>query len=135
MPLQVSVPADTALVIALYEVASPPVQLPAAEITSSRPDGIAGVVSDATTQAGIAGATVQLLDSDGNELAEVATDDNGAFALANLSPATDAVVVSAQGYSTSDLSQVSVPADTGLVVTLLPIPTPPDAPTNVVSGG
>jgi len=111
----------------------PPVQLPDATMPEPPTDGVAGVVLDVTTQAGIGGATVQLLDMDGNEVTEVTTDDSGAFALANLTLDTHELVVSAQGYAASDPLQVSVPADTGLVVALSPIAPPPDPATNEVS--
>jgi hypothetical protein len=79
-PLQIIVPADTGLQVALYTVAAP-VQLPPAMMSAPPPDGVSGMVSDATTQASIPGATLQLLDGDGNELADVTTDADCAFTL------------------------------------------------------
>ena len=42
---------------------------------------------NAATGADIAGATVEVLDSDGNELVEATTDDTGAFPVMILRPA------------------------------------------------
>jgi uncharacterized repeat protein (TIGR01451 family) len=50
------------------------------------PVGVAGVVYDANTGAQIAGATVEVLDSDGSELAEVTADETGAFTFGDLAP-------------------------------------------------
>jgi hypothetical protein len=99
------------------------------------PDGVAGMVSDATKQSSIAGATVQLMDSDGDELTEVTTDAASAFTLANLSPAMDTLVVTAPGYADSDPLQVSVPVDTRLAVMLSPLPQPADSPTDDIEPG
>jgi hypothetical protein len=63
-------------------------------------------------------------------LAAVNADNSGTFTVANLSAATDALVVSAAGYATTDPLHVSIPSDTGLVVALSPIPPVSDPPTD-----
>jgi uncharacterized surface anchored protein len=93
---------------------------------------LAGVVFDATTGVDIAGATVELVDVDGNELAEVTTDDAGAFTLDDLAPGSDMLLVTAPGYVDAIPLQITVPADTGAVIALYaatpPVQLPPAMP-------
>jgi hypothetical protein len=88
------------------------------------PAGLAGVVFDATTGADIAGATVEVVDGGGNELAEVTTDDTGAFTFDDLAPGCDTLLVTAPGYVDAIPLQITVPSDTGLVIALYAV-TPP----------
>jgi uncharacterized repeat protein (TIGR01451 family) len=114
-PPEFAVPDDAGVDVPLYLLA-PPVQLPSA----STPGGLAGTVSDVSTQAPISGATVELMDADNNILVQATTDDSGRFSLDGLAPGTVALLVSAPGYSDSDLVAVAVPADAPLAVSLSP---------------
>jgi hypothetical protein len=128
-PLSVDLPSDTGLSVELYPL-TPPVQVPPVIMPAPPPDGLAGMVRDATTQAGIGGASVQLVDDAGNVLAATTTDDGGTFTVNGLSVGTDTLLIAAPGYADADPMQVAVPSDTALAVTLAPVAPAADTATD-----
>jgi uncharacterized surface anchored protein len=99
------------------------------------PAGLAGEVTDAVTGLGIAGATVDVEDLDGNILAETTTDDSGAFAFYGVGEGEVDVVVSAPGYTEGPPPELTVPNDTALDVPLYLLNPPVQLPPAATSGG
>jgi uncharacterized repeat protein (TIGR01451 family) len=92
------------------------------------PTGLAGEVTDAATGLGIAGATVDIEDLDGNVLAETTTDNSGAFVFSGLAASEVDLVVSAPGYTEGPPPDLMVPDDTAVDVPLYLLAPPVQLP-------
>src|SRR5262249_2627650 len=75
----------------------------------SPPPALTRVVIAAATAQPIAGASVEVLDADGNVVETMATDDTGACSSSDLPAGDFELHASAPGYATSDPQPVSVP--------------------------
>ncbi|HEY8314881.1 MAG TPA: TonB-dependent receptor [Candidatus Baltobacteraceae bacterium] len=82
--------------------------------------GVVGTVTNASTQAPVAGATITL--SGGSATRSVTTDSRGSFAFANLTPGTYSIATVAKEYAANTSAPFSVAAgeNVTLAVTLAP---------------
>jgi hypothetical protein len=120
----------SALVLPLWPIPPPPVQVPgvpeeAATLDSpppvdSPPPALTCVITDATTDQPVAGASVDVRDSDGNLVETLTADDSGVCTATDLTAGDFALVASAAGYMPSDPQPVTAPSTEPISLQLAP---------------
>jgi uncharacterized surface anchored protein len=129
-PLVGLVEGASALVLPLQPIPPPPAQLPGVPDEGATPDSLPSadsappalrcVVTDATTDQPVAGASVNVLDADGNVVETLTADDTGACSTSDLPAGDFALLASASGYASPDPQPVSVPNTEPVTLQLYP---------------
>ena len=93
------------------------------------------MVDAAATGEPIGEAMVEVLDGDGDVIATLTADEDGAFTLAGLAPGDYTLLADAAGYATSDPVTEPVPSDGTVVLTLQVAQPPVQLPSRLLDPG